>query len=126
VLDRLTTVATRLLSLHGAALIRALTDLDALLQEQLLPHERADDNKDYPVVAELLGGDDPMAAMSRTHREIFMLHQRLHGLIARVPPEAGSDPDTLQDLQRTLYALDAILRLHFAQEEEIYHGLTPG
>ncbi len=24
----------------------------------------------------------------------------------------------------TLYALDAILRLHFTQEEEIYHGLS--
>lgn len=126
VLDRLTTVATRLPSLHGAALTRALTDLDALLREQLLPHERADDSKVYPVVAELLGGDDPMAAMSRTHREIFMLHQRLCGLIAHMPPEEGPDPHTLQDLQRTLYALDAILRLHFAQEEEIYHGLAPG
>jgi hypothetical protein len=31
---------------------------------------------------------------------------------------------SIQELRRTLYALEAILRLHFAQEEEIYHGLS--
>ena len=43
-----------------------------------------------------------------------------------VDAERDPDPRVLQDLQRTLYALDAILRLHFAQEEEIYHSLEPG
>jgi hypothetical protein len=33
-------------------------------------------------------------------------------------------PTAIRDLQRLLYSLDAILRLHFAQEEEIYHLLT--
>jgi heavy metal translocating P-type ATPase len=125
VLDRLTAMAERLPILAGAERVRALHDVDALLREQLLPHEREDDHALYPAIAELLGGDDPLAAMSRTHREIFRLHQRFAALVARMP-ERDPDPRVLQDLQRTLFALDAILRLHFAQEEEIYHSLEPG
>jgi len=30
----------------------------------------------------------------------------------------------VQNLQRVLYGLEAILRLHFAQEEEIYHDVA--
>ncbi|MDE2256380.1 MAG: heavy metal translocating P-type ATPase [Xanthomonadaceae bacterium] len=123
VLDRLTAVADRLPALRDAEAMRALTDLDALLRERLLPHESDDDRHVYPAVAALLGGDDPMAAMSRTHREIFRLHHQLSARIVRLSasvPDAGA----LRDLQRILYALDAILRLHFAQEEEIYQSLA--
>lgn len=127
VLDQLSAVAERLPLLQGAALVQALQELDTHLREQLLPHERDDDHRVYPGIAELLGGDDPMAAMSRTHREIFRLHHRFAGLIRQLH-ESGQTPPAylLQDLQRTLNALDAILRLHFAQEEEIYQGLAPG
>lgn len=122
VLDRLSTVAERLPALRGADRAQALTGLDAMLREQLLPHEREDDHQLYPAIAALLGGDDPLAAMSRTHREIFRLHQRFAALVERLPPEP--EPGMVRDLQRTLYALDAILRLHFAQEEEIYLSLA--
>ena len=123
VLDRLSAVAESLPALRGAERTQVLAGLDALLREQLLPHEREDDHQLYPAIAALLGGDDPMAAMSRTHREIFRLHQRFATLIQGLPAR-DPDPGALQDLQRTLYALDAILRLHFAQEEEIYQSLA--
>lgn len=123
VLDRVVAVADRLPSLQGKDALQALNDIDAMLREQLLPHENADDRAVYPAVAALLGGDDPMAAMSRTHREIFRLQRQFGMMVARLDPQ---DPDihTLQDLQRILYSLEAIVRLHFAQEEEIYHSLA--
>lgn len=123
VLDQVVAVADRLPSLQGEDALQALNGLDALLREQLLPHENADDRAVYPAVAALLGGDDPMAAMSRTHREIFRLQRQFGMLVARLDPQ---DPDvrTLKDLQRILYSLEAIVRLHFAQEEEIYHSLA--
>jgi heavy metal translocating P-type ATPase len=123
VLDRLSAVAERLPLLHGTDLTETLHNLDALLRERLLPHESADDHEVYPAIAVLLGGDDPMAAMSRTHREIFRLYRRFDTTVQRLPAEEP-DPHVLQDLQRTLHALDAILRLHFAQEEEIYASLA--
>ena len=123
VLDRLSAVAEHLPLLHGADLTEALRNLDAMLRERLLPHESTDDHEVYPAIATLLGGDDPMVAMSRTHREIFKLYQRLDAIVERLPAQ-GPDPGTLHDLQRILNALDAILRLHFAQEEEIYESLA--
>ena len=94
-----------------------------MLQEQLLPHEHADDREVYPVIAGLLGGDDPMAAMSQSHREIFRLHRLFSDGVARLRAQPG-DATPLPALQRTLHALDAILRLHFAQEEEIYQSVA--
>lgn len=64
-----------------------------------------------------------MAAMSRTHREIFELGRRLKRIIKAIPPDRSPKAETITELQRVLYGLDAILRLHFAQEEEIYQNL---
>lgn len=43
----------------------------------------------------------------------------LSDLLSDLPPE-GPSPDDFADLRRVLYGLHAILRLHFAQEEEAY------
>ncbi len=124
VLDRLSAVADRLPTLQGDAFVAAVREVEAMLRERVLPHEQADDHEVYPQIAALLGGDDPLAAMSRSHREIFRLHRRLAGLVAGLSaPQV--DARARQELQRTLHALDAILRLHFLQEEEIYQNLAP-
>lgn len=125
VLDQLGAVAARLHALPGAEATSLLVELEHRLRTELLVHEQADDREVYPAVAALLGGDDPLAAMSRSHREIFRLHHRLGTLIDGLDP-THPDPRALRDVQRLLYGLDAILRLHFAQEEEIYASLAPG
>ncbi|MFI4941040.1 MAG: heavy metal translocating P-type ATPase, partial [Burkholderiales bacterium] len=122
VLDELSFLADRLTSLPPQEARVALIKLDTMLREHLMPHERQDDSRVYPVLALLLGGDDPMAAMSRTHQEIFDLGRRLKRSVNAMSHNAAT-PETLRNLQRILYSLDAILRLHFAQEEEIYQTL---
>lgn len=111
-----------------------LTELIAFLNQELVPHERDDENLLYPAVARALGGTDPTATMSREHAEIIELIRRLTALSAELTAEPATDdpPDaavagpvrTLRDIRRTLYELHAILRLHFAQEEEDYHVLA--
>lgn len=123
VLEHLTYFANELNVIAPAQIRQAAVDLETMLQEKLFPHERADDIEVYPVLAELLGGDDPMAAMSRTHREIFELGRQLQRIIKAMPLDGGPKTETITELQRVLYGLDAILRLHFAQEEEIYQNL---
>jgi hypothetical protein len=123
VLDRVRAAADRLVTLPTASVRTELLELDELLRGRLLPHEHRDDAELYPTVARMLGGEDPMAAMSRTHREIMHLALLLHRMILDLPAE-GPDPAVLRELQHILYGLDAILRLHFAQEEEIYHALA--
>ncbi|MBV2234534.1 MAG: heavy metal translocating P-type ATPase [Sterolibacterium sp.] len=122
VLERLQAVITQLPMLNGRAALPLLNDLHALLQSRLLPHEQADDREVYPALAVLLGGDDPLSALSHTHREIFRLHSTFAATLTRLqnqPENVG----ILRELQRQLHALDAILALHFAQEDEIYQSL---
>jgi soluble P-type ATPase len=113
------------------ALERELALVNAALRDHLLPHESNDDASLYPRLARLIGGDDPLASMSHAHREIF----RLSRIVARHADgghaghaESGRDKEDSEgarrELRRTLYALDAILRLHFSQEEELYDGLS--
>lgn len=123
ILDRLTNFTRELNTIAPGEIRQAVMALDSLLQEKLFPHERADDKDVYPALATLLGGDDPLAAMSRTHREIFELGRRLRRIVGTIPVEGEPERETLSELQRTLYGLEAILRLHFAQEEEIYQNL---
>jgi P-type E1-E2 ATPase len=92
-----------------------------LVNEHLLPHELAEDRDLYPVVADLLGGPEATQAMSRGHVEIERQVRRL-GRHLSTPD--GLSPDQVDDLRATLYGLDAILTLHFAQEEEDYFTLA--
>ncbi|WP_428821268.1 heavy metal translocating P-type ATPase [Microbulbifer sp. MCCC 1A16149] len=95
----------------------------SVIREQLLPHEREDEEKLYPALAKMVRGFDPMGAMSHTHREIFRLAHRYEQLAADFAEEP---PDELQvqELRRILLSLIAIVRLHFAQEEELYFTLS--
>ena len=123
VLERVRTTADALTTLTSSQARTELIELVALLRNVLLPHERSDDTELYPEVAQLLGGDDPLAPMNRAHREVARLTHLLSRTAEDLPAE-GPDPAMVQELQRNLYGLEAILRLHFAQEDEIYHALA--
>jgi soluble P-type ATPase len=118
-LARLRTTADRL---DQIAAPESRTELEALrtfLVEKLIPHEQEEDREVYPKLAEAMGTDDATAALHRTHIEIFHLVRLFDRLVAELPAE-GPGPDDRTDLRRALYGLDAILRLHMAQEEELY------
>ena len=122
-LDRLRVVADGLGSMPADEAVAAVADVHRFLVEELLPHEEAEDRALYPAVAAVLGGTDPTGAMSRTHVEIAHLVRRL-GRILEELPLGGPDADDLAELRRLLYGLHAILRLHFAQEDEGYLSLA--
>ena len=123
VIDRVGWLADRAESMSLAALREELALVNAALRDQILPHESHDDAALYPLLARLVGGEDPMAAMSNTHREIFRL-SRVVERFANAGSRNEDEGSARLELRRTLYALAAILRLHFAQEEEIYYGLS--
>jgi hypothetical protein len=122
-LDHMRATADALDTLEPAAARAALAEVDRTLREQVLPHERTDESDLYPSLARLLGGQDPMGSMSRTHREIHHLCRLFGRLVADGDPD-GPSADERRDLRRVLYGLDAILRLHYAQEEELYETMT--
>ena len=122
-LTRIRNVADHLTILPPAETAAALVDIEVFVRERLLRHELEDDTQLYPMIEQHLGGDDPIGSMHRAHREI----QQLGGTLGRMVADLGPgrlDDATANDFRRILYGLDAILRLHFAQEDELYHGLS--
>jgi heavy metal translocating P-type ATPase len=116
-LDRVREVADHLEP--GTGQLGDLRDLGGFLEQELLPHERRDDELAAAGLADLLGGEDPLGAMRSTHLEIAHLVRRYRRLVDGLPSTGPTLEDVL-DLRRTLYGLDAILRLHNAQEAELY------
>ncbi|GLP82778.1 heavy metal translocating P-type ATPase [Mycobacterium antarcticum] len=102
-----------------------LNRADAFLRLTLLPHEAAEDHELYPALAQPLGSRSATTTMSRTHGEIERLARRLHTHLEIADAEGEVKPDQRDDLLACLYGLDALLRLHFAQEEENYFVLAP-
>jgi heavy metal translocating P-type ATPase len=119
--DEFRELADRLDEIPAPDLRRRLEHIRESLVK-ILEHERADEQHVYRTLAATLGGDDPLAAMSRTHQEIFHLARVLERLIAGIPLE-GPDPEDLVDVRRTLYALHTVLRLNIAQEDQLYLSL---
>lgn len=101
---------------------RHLVELRAFLVDEVLPHEQEDERRIYPLIEKMIGGDDPLQSMSRSHREIFHLATRFGHLVDDLAEE-GPDQQDLPELRRILYSLHAVLRLHFDQEEELYASL---
>ncbi|MCA8052332.1 heavy metal translocating P-type ATPase [Burkholderia arboris] len=121
-LDQIRDLADRLPQLSAVAIAGELARVIDALDERLLPHERADDLEVYARLAPLLGGEDPLAAMSGAHREIFRMVRSLRRMVVDLPQD-GTNTMQVQAIQRQLYGLEAIVRLHCAQEEELFHAV---
>jgi heavy metal translocating P-type ATPase len=103
---------------------KAIAEVQAVhrfLADELGPHEVAEGKDLYPVLDRALG-TEVTVTMSRAHAEIARLIRRLGHVVEELDPDHLDDVEVLE-LRRLLYGLDAILRLHFAQEEEGYFSL---
>ena len=124
-LARIRAAADRLDALTASEALQELEQIRWFLTVRLVRHEEEEEAAVYPVVSKLIGGEDPMGTMARAHLEIEHLARVYVHLLDDLPSE-GPDADDLVDLRRVLYGLHAILRLHFAQEEEAYSWLASG
>lgn len=84
------------------------------LAYHLIPHAQAEDAALYPVVAKALGSPDATRTMIRDHVEVGRYIQELAEL------QENLTTGQFKPLQRVLYGLYAIVKLHFAKEEEVY------
>ncbi|WOS66167.1 heavy metal translocating P-type ATPase [Sinorhizobium fredii] len=122
VVDELRHTTERIQNLPKTAVRKELADLDALLRRRLLPHERQDDEELYPRLRSRAATPDALAGMSRAHMEI---QRQVHSLTSLRKALGAHEPSPAQryEIQRLLHGLEAITRLHFAQELEIYRLL---
>jgi heavy metal translocating P-type ATPase len=122
-LDRLRSIVD---ALDDAAAERAaalITEANRVVQEQVVAHERDDEGNVYPELAKVLRESHGLSAMSRAHREILHL-ARLLARVAEDMPSEKIDRYLIRDAQRLIEAVETLVRLHTAQEEDIYEAVA--
>ncbi len=105
---------------NGAALI---VEANRLVQEQVVAHERDDEGSVYPRLARILRETHSLSAMSRAHREILHLARLLARVVEDLPTEKV-DRYLLRDAQRVIQSIDTLVRMHTAQEDDIYEAVA--
>jgi hypothetical protein len=118
-LDRLRTIADALDDAEPSAAVEMIVEANRIVAEQIVTHEREDESAVYPRLSKFLTDAHGLGAMSRAHREI--IHQaRLLDRIADGLMPTDADRYLIRDAQRVIEAVEALVRIHNAQEEDIY------
>jgi len=122
-LDRLRSIADALddAAPEGAAVL--IGEANAIVQGQVVEHERDDEGSVYPRLAKVLMDGHGLSAMSRAHREILHLARLLARVVEDLPSEK-IDRYLVRDAQRVIEAIEALVRIHTAQEEDIYDAVV--
>jgi heavy metal translocating P-type ATPase len=118
-LDRLREIADALDTAEGPSAVTLILEADDIVSRQIVEHEREDERAVYPRVSKFLADRHGLGAMSRAHREIIHMARLLRRLADGL---TASDVDhyLIRDAQRVIEAIEALVRLHNVQEEDIY------
>ncbi len=122
-LDRMREIADGLDDTTGAAAVALIQEASTLVTTQIAAHERLDEESIYPQLREVLHDGDGLAAMSRAHREILHLARLLRRLADGLGAD-DADRYLIRDAQRMVESIEALVRMHNAQEEDIYENVA--
>ena len=123
-LNRLREIADALDDADRERAVSLVTEANAIVQKAVVEHEREDEAAIYPRVSAQLRDPSGLAAMSRAHREIQHLARLLQRLSFGLRAE-DADRYLIRDAQRVIEFIEALVRLHSAQEEDIYEYAMP-
>jgi heavy metal translocating P-type ATPase len=124
-LDRLREIADALDDAAPAAAVTLIAEANGIIARDIVAHERADEATVYPRLARFLTDRHGLGAMSRAHREILHLARLIDRLTKDLTP-ADADRYLVRDAQRVIEAIESLVRLHNAQEEDIYEHAVAG
>jgi hypothetical protein len=122
-LDRLRAIADALDDTLPEDCAGLIEEANRLVQDQVVAHERDDEGAIYPKLARLLQESHGLTAMSRAHREILHL-ARLLGRVVEDLPSEKLDRYLVRDAQRVIEAIETLVRMHTAQEDDIYEAVA--
>lgn len=122
-LDRLRRIVDALDDAAPESAAALIGEADRLVQSSVVMHEREDEDSVYPKLTEVLRDRHGLSAMSRAHREILHL-ARLLARIAEDLPSEKIDRYLIRDAQRVIEAIETLVRMHTAQEEDIYEAVA--
>ena len=117
--DQIRQVAERIGEAPIAEIRLGLEEAYDFLAYHLKPHAEAEDAALYPVVQQVLGSPDATKTMSRDHVEVGRYIEDL----ATLKNSLSDDPLSRQQttsLRRVLFGVYALVKVHFAKEEEVY------
>ena len=118
-LDRLREIADGLDDAGPETAVTLIGEANQVVTRRIVEHERADETKVYPRLAGFLADGHSLGAMSRAHREILHLARLLDRVATDLTP-ADADRYLIRDAQRVIEAIESLVRMHNAQEEDIY------
>lgn len=90
------------------------------LAGHLIPHAHSEEAALYPAVGRAVGAMEATATMERDHVEVATLTEELSALRARLETADRLDDELINRLRRVLYGLHAVVKVHFAKEEEVF------
>lgn len=102
-----------------AEIRRGVEEVYDFLAHHLKPHAEAEEAALYPVVQKVLGSPDATKTMSRDHVEVGRYIEELAALKKNISG-ATLNAEQVKSLRRVLYGAYALVKLHFAKEEEVY------
>jgi heavy metal translocating P-type ATPase len=117
-LDRLRQIADDLDEATPVDAVSLIGEASRIANEDIVRHERDDERQVYPGLSGFMTVHG-LAAMNRAHREIRHLARMLETISKGLTPE-DADRSLVRDAQRVIQSLETIVRLHSAQEDEIY------
>lgn len=116
--DRIRQVAESIGEVTVTELRRGVEAVYDFLANHLKPHAEAEEAALYPVVQQVLGSPDATKTMSRDHVEVGRYIEELAALKANLSDPLP--PVQAAALRRVLFGVYALLKVHFAKEEEVY------
>ncbi|WP_072392679.1 heavy metal translocating P-type ATPase [Hyphomicrobium sp. CS1GBMeth3] len=122
-LDKLLQISDDLDDAEGQKAVDLILRAHRLVEDSVVTHERDDETIIYPRLTKYLADGHGLSAMSRAHREI--LHQAR--LLARIASELraeDADKYLVRDAQRVIGSIEALVRIHNAQEDDIYEHVV--
>ncbi|MBR0764480.1 heavy metal translocating P-type ATPase [Bradyrhizobium japonicum] len=122
-LDRLRIIVDALDDVLPEPAAALISEANGLVQSSIVIHERDDENSVYPKLEEVLRDRHGLSAMSRAHREILHLSRLLARIVEDLPTEKV-DRYLVRDAQRVIEAIETLVRMHTAQEEDIYEAVA--
>ncbi len=118
-LDRLREIADALDEASADTAVLLIGEANASVVRDIVAHEREDESTVYPRIARILHDGHGLSAMSRAHREIMHLARLLSRIADGLKPDAA-DKYLIRDAQRVIESIEALVRMHSAQEDDIY------